>query len=155
MQGLASGHPFLHLCTWSPMTFEKILGPQSLNVATLALGSRPRQRGCKGAGQREARESHQGLRECRKAWGSEPSHSQGNSRFGRWSPSGLLKLQRPIWGVKSQWLVALFISIESSWSVDVLNGLALLIWRFETQVMTKRRSESRIRGSLPVLTPDR
>jgi hypothetical protein len=30
-------------------------------VATLALGSRPRQRGYKGAGQREARESHQGL----------------------------------------------------------------------------------------------
>jgi hypothetical protein len=30
-------------------------------VATLALGSRPRQRGCKGAGQREARESRQGL----------------------------------------------------------------------------------------------
>jgi hypothetical protein len=30
-------------------------------VATLALGSRPRQRGCKGAGQREAQESHQGL----------------------------------------------------------------------------------------------
>jgi hypothetical protein len=32
-----------------------------LGVATLALGSRPRQRGCKGASQREARESHQGL----------------------------------------------------------------------------------------------
>jgi hypothetical protein len=30
-------------------------------VATLALGSRPKQRGCKGVGQREARESHQGL----------------------------------------------------------------------------------------------
>jgi hypothetical protein len=29
--------------------------------ATLALGLRPRQRGCKGAGQREAQESHQGL----------------------------------------------------------------------------------------------
>jgi predicted Na+-dependent transporter len=27
-------------------------------VTTLALGSRPRQRGCKGAGQEEARESH-------------------------------------------------------------------------------------------------
>jgi hypothetical protein len=27
-------------------------------VATLALGSRPKQRGCKGAGQEEARESH-------------------------------------------------------------------------------------------------
>jgi hypothetical protein len=34
---------------------------ESICVATLALGSRPRQRGCKGAGQREARESHQGL----------------------------------------------------------------------------------------------
>ncbi len=34
---------------------------QVVDVATLALGSRPRQRGCKGAGQREARESHQGL----------------------------------------------------------------------------------------------
>jgi hypothetical protein len=31
------------------------------SVATLDLGSRPRQRGCKGAGQREAHESHQGL----------------------------------------------------------------------------------------------
>jgi hypothetical protein len=29
-----------------------------LTVATLALGSRPKQRGCKGAGQEEARESH-------------------------------------------------------------------------------------------------
>jgi hypothetical protein len=30
-------------------------------VATLALGSRPRQRGCKGAGQEEAPESHHRL----------------------------------------------------------------------------------------------
>jgi len=30
-------------------------------VVTLALGSRPSQRGCKGAGQGEARESHQRL----------------------------------------------------------------------------------------------
>jgi hypothetical protein len=30
-------------------------------VTTLALGSQPRQRGCKGAGQEEARESHQRL----------------------------------------------------------------------------------------------
>jgi hypothetical protein len=37
------------------------LTPYKFFVATLALGSRPRQRGCKGAGQREAQESHQGL----------------------------------------------------------------------------------------------
>jgi len=35
--------------------------PFAVAVATLALGSRPRQRGCKGAGQGEARESHQRL----------------------------------------------------------------------------------------------
>jgi hypothetical protein len=140
------------VCQISSMSLECAL---TYCVATLALGSRPRQRGCKGASQREARESRQGsVRECRKVWESEPSHSQGNSHFGRWSPGGLLKLQRPIWGVKSQWLVALFVSMEISWSVDVWNGLVLLIWTSETQVMTKRRAGSRTPGSLPVLTPD-
>jgi len=32
----------------------EIIQEESLFVATLALGSRPRQRGCKGAGQEEA-----------------------------------------------------------------------------------------------------
>jgi hypothetical protein len=50
---------------------------------------------------------------------SEPSHSQGNSHFGRWNLNGLLKLQIAILGVNTQWLVALFISLESSWNVDV------------------------------------
>ncbi len=59
------------------------------------------------------------VRKCEGVWGNEHSHSQGNSDFGRWSPGGLLKLQRAIAGVKTQWLVALFISLESSWSVDV------------------------------------
>ncbi|CAK9864810.1 unnamed protein product [Sphagnum jensenii] len=31
-----------------------------------SLGSRPRQGGCKGVGQKEARESHQDSRECKK-----------------------------------------------------------------------------------------
>jgi hypothetical protein len=53
-------------------------------VATLALGLRPRQRGCKGTGQEE------------------PSHSQGNSHFGKWSPGGFPKLQRAISKVKTQ-----------------------------------------------------
>jgi hypothetical protein len=35
-----------------------IVANQAIGVATLALGSQPRQRGCKGAGQEEARESH-------------------------------------------------------------------------------------------------
>ncbi len=59
------------------------------------------------------------VRKCEGVWGSEPSHSQGNSHFGRWSPGGFLKLQRAISGVKPQWLVAFFYDIESSWNVDV------------------------------------
>jgi len=54
------------------------------------------------------------VRKCDRVLGSEPSHSQGNSHFGRWSPSGLPKLQIAILGVKTQWLVAFFISLESS-----------------------------------------
>jgi hypothetical protein len=32
------------------------------------------------------------VRKCEGVWGSEPSHSQGNSHFGRWNPNGLSKL---------------------------------------------------------------
>jgi hypothetical protein len=42
------------------------------------------------------------------------------------------------------------ISLERSWSVDVRNGLAWVIWTFAAQVMDKRRAGSQI-GSL---TPD-
>jgi hypothetical protein len=110
------------------------------NVTTLALGSRPRQRGCKVAGQEEGSpgvkaKALQGcgpkrsrgvtshtpgsVRKCERVWGSEHSHSQDNSHFGRWSPGGLPKFQRAIWGVKTQWFVTFFISLEISWNVDV------------------------------------
>ncbi len=83
------------------------------------MGSRPRQRGCKVAGQEEGSPgfkakalqgcgprrspgvtSHtpRSVRKCEGVWGSEPSHSQGNSHFGRWSPGGVPKLQRAITG---------------------------------------------------------
>jgi hypothetical protein len=45
----------------NPTTKDWVVCLANVCVATLALGSRPRQRGCKGAGQREAQESHQGL----------------------------------------------------------------------------------------------
>jgi hypothetical protein len=54
------------------------------------------------------------VRKCEGVWGSEPSHSQGNSHFRKWSPGGLPKLQKIIAGVKTQWLVAFFISLKSS-----------------------------------------
>ncbi len=80
------------------------------------------------------------VRKCEGVWGSEPSHSQGNSHFGRQSPDGLPKLQKAISGVKTQWPMAFFISLKSSWNIYVWNGLALLIWTSKTQVMAKKRS---------------
>jgi len=47
---------------WKCVAQKKILTPNIIGkkfyVTTLTLGSRTRQRGCKGAGQEEARESH-------------------------------------------------------------------------------------------------
>jgi hypothetical protein len=54
-------------------------------VTTLTLGSRPRQRGLQGCGPREAGSHITYSRECKKVWGSEPSHSQMNSHVGSWS----------------------------------------------------------------------
>jgi hypothetical protein len=54
------------------------------------------------------------VRKCEGVWGNEPSHSQGNSHFGRWNPGGLPKLQRTILGVKIRFLIVFFISLDSS-----------------------------------------
>ncbi len=40
--------------------------------------------------------------------------------------------------------------MESFWNVDVWNGLSLLIWTSETQVMAKKKAGSQIAN----LTPD-
>ncbi len=105
-------------------------------------------RGCKVASQERSPGSHVACsRECKRVWGNRPSHSQGNSHIGSWSPGGLLNFQRAIVGVKIQWLEEFFISLENPWNVYVRNGLASPIWTSETQVMAKRRAESQI-GSL-------
>jgi len=102
-----------------------------ITVATLALGSRPRQRELQGCGPKgspgtkakgspgvKARGSP-GItshtpRSVRKCEGVNPHTPKANSHFGRWSPGRLPKLQRAIAGVKPQWIVAFFISLESS-----------------------------------------
>jgi hypothetical protein len=71
-------------------------------------------------------------------------------KWGLGSPSGLLKFQSSIVGVKTPRIEAFFISLEIYQSVDVENGLAWTIWRYSSQVMAKRKVESQI-GSL---TPD-
>jgi hypothetical protein len=54
----------------------------------------------------------------------EPQHSQVNSHFGNWSPNGLPNFQSAIEGVKTYWIEKFLVSMESSWNIDVQNGLA-------------------------------
>jgi len=87
-----------------------------------------RQRHCKSAGQEEARELRQEeareshhilpgvLKNVREYEGVNP-HTPKATPI--WGPGGLPKLQRAITGAKTQWLVAFFIPLKSSWSVDV------------------------------------
>jgi hypothetical protein len=63
--------------------------------------------------------------------------------------SGLPKLQSSIVGVKTPRLRVFFISLESYWSVDVENGLALAIQKSAAQVMAKKRPRIKLAVWLP------
>jgi hypothetical protein len=63
-------------------------------------------------------------------------------KMGLGSPSGLLKTQSAIAGVKTPFIEAFFILLKRSWGVDVQNGLAWSIWTFVAQVMVQRRAMS-------------
>jgi hypothetical protein len=52
-----------------------------------------------------------------------------------WTP----KFLDNITGVKTHWIETVFISLKSSWNLDVWNGFAWPIWTSETQVMVKRK----------------
>jgi hypothetical protein len=49
-------------------------------------------------------------------------------KVGTWSPPGLLKIQSLIAGVKTPCIEVSFIPLKISWSLDVQNGLAWIIW---------------------------
>jgi hypothetical protein len=84
---------------------------KGINVATLALGSRPRQ----GFTRLRSKKETGSVRGCE---GMNPHNSKG-FHFGSWSLDGLQNLQRTIAGVKTQWFEVFFISLESSWNVKV------------------------------------
>jgi hypothetical protein len=73
-------------------------------VATLTLGSQPRQ----GFIRAQAKRKPGSVGECE----DEHSHSQMNSHFESCSPSGLLNLQRAIAGVKPHRIEKFFISLK-------------------------------------------
>jgi hypothetical protein len=76
-----------------------------------------------------------------------------NSHSQKWELGVLPRLpktQSLIAGVKTPRIEMFFISLESSWSVDVQNGLAWAIWISAAHVMGKRRVGSQTNN----LTPD-
>jgi hypothetical protein len=81
------------------------------------LGSQPMQRLAKVWAKNEAQEVWENVRE----WTPTP---QVNSHFGSWSPDGLSNFQKAIIGVKTHWIEEFLMSLESSWNVDVENGLS-------------------------------
>jgi hypothetical protein len=84
------------------------------------LGFATKAKACKGAGQeRSPRATSYAPRSVGKCEGMNAHTSQGSSHFGSWIPSGLLNLQRTIAGVKTHWIEAFLISLESSWNLDV------------------------------------
>jgi len=131
---------------WSMRSCKNITikSAKCVDVATLALGLRPKQGLEKVWAKCEAGSHISYSWECKRVWGNEPSHSQMNSQFGSSSPSGFPNLQRVIAGVKTHWIEDLFISLERSWNLDVYNGLAWPIWTRNTQVIAKRRAWSQI-----------
>jgi hypothetical protein len=68
------------------LTSKKLSTITTLAIATLALGSQPKQGVGRLRAKRETRESLHMLPRVQKVWGNEPSHSQMNSHVGSWSP---------------------------------------------------------------------
>jgi len=103
-----------------------IICPKIFFVATLAFGLRLRQGGWEVAGlEADPRVTSHAPGSAKSAKSVREWTLTLPSEFPCWElvrvgvPKGLPKLQRAFWGVKTPWLVALFISMESSWSVDV------------------------------------
>jgi hypothetical protein len=60
-----------------------------------------------------------------------------------WSPPGLPNVQSSTARPKTPHIEVFLVSLERSWSVDIENGLALVIWTSVAQVMGKRRARNR------------
>ncbi len=84
------------------------------NVATLALGSWPRQGLANVCAKRKPGSYISCSPKCKRVWGNEPPHSQMNYHFGSWSPNfknfGIPKLGVPI--QNDIWVLAPWSGIE-------------------------------------------
>ncbi len=94
-----------YICNWCWISIValKVESDLIIDLATLGL------QGCGPRGSpRVTSHTTRNERKCEGVWGSERSHSQGNSHFGKWNFGGLPKFQKMISGAKTQWLMAFF-----------------------------------------------
>jgi hypothetical protein len=75
-------------------------------------------------------------------WPSVGGEAQHLEKVRIWSPPRLPNVQSSIARPKTPRIEVFLVSLERSWSVDIENGLALVIWTSVAQVMGKRRSGS-------------
>jgi hypothetical protein len=78
-------------------------------------------------------------------WGWSPTLGKVRS----WSPLGLPNVQNSTARGKTPRIGVFLVSLERSWSVNIENGLALIIWTSVAQVMGKRRARSQTGIWLP------
>jgi len=71
-------------------------------------------------------------------------------KLGIWSLTGLPNVYSSTAEAKTPCIRVFLVSLERSWSVDVQNGLALVIWTSAAQVMGKQKARSQTNS----LTPD-
>jgi hypothetical protein len=114
-------HNFLHVqkrcllvCVQSMFVFCEEYLPKHVNlllvlvliyvfyhVVTLTLGLWPKQRGLQGCRPKGSLGVTTTCSwKCRKVWGNESSHSQGNSHFGKWNPVAFWIFRRRLQGSK-------------------------------------------------------
>ncbi len=103
-----------HVKEWRVCGFLKFT-----NVATLALGSQPRQGVARLRAKWETREHSTCSRECKECEGMNPHTPKWTPMLGVGVPKGFPNLQSAIARFKTLFLEEFFISLESYWSVDV------------------------------------
>jgi hypothetical protein len=102
------------------------------NVIASILGFVTKARACKGAGQKWSPGITFHVHGSVRTWENELTHSQMGFHFESWSCDGLPIFQRTILGVKIHWIENSIIPLESSWNLNVWNGLSWPIWVLKT-----------------------
>jgi hypothetical protein len=94
--------------------WHKVGGSTRKDVTILTLGLRPKQGPGKVRAESATWESHSHFQKCKRVWRNESTHSQVDSHFGNWNPSGLPNIHRAVWKIKIHLIENFLIPFERS-----------------------------------------